>query len=268
MAPLQSSVTADRLFAPAPHGLINDPLISHAAFRLWCVLHRLAWLREEPTIGRMAEEMTQDDRTPDRRSVYRWLGELEGGGWLDWTRTPGKASVNRFVVRSERKSVTPESQPVTPESQPVTPESQPVTPESQPVTLRSQVPPICPLPEQAKRGPKNRENHEIDDGGGRTLAFLIDQGVGSAREFQHIPYDAVAPDYLARVAAGQTNAMIVNAWRRKPPEIGCPYERPASNGHAPDVADRRKPSERIGDRPALPPGLRLAGRKTPADDAG
>jgi hypothetical protein len=119
----QSSVTVDRLFAPAPHGLINDPQISYAAFRLWCVLHRLSWIREPPEMDRLCQEMRQQDRTPDRRSVYRWLSELETRGWLRWQRTPGKQSVNRFLVLSERRPVTPESEV----SEPVIVGSQPVT---------------------------------------------------------------------------------------------------------------------------------------------
>ena len=255
MAPShQSSVTVDRLFAPAPHGLINDPQISYPAFRLWCVLHRLSWIKEPPEMDRLCAEMRQQDRTPDRRSVYRWLSELESRGWLRWQRTPGKASVNRFLVLSERAPVTQESQ----DAEPVIVGSQPVTPESQPVTLRSQEGAIHPRAEPPEKATQNHENHEIDGDDGRTLAFLESEGIGAAQEFAHLPYEPLRRDYQNRRDDGQEKAIIVKAWRRKPPTKDYHYERsrPAqSNGHAPD---RRPPSERIKERPELPEGLKLS----------
>lgn len=253
----QSSVTVDRLFAPAPHGLINDPQISYPAFRLWCVLHRLSWIKEPPEMDRLCAEMRQQDRTPDRRSVYRWLSELESRGWLQWQRSPGKASVNRFLVLSERKPVTPESQV----EEPVIVGSQPVTRESQPVTLRSQAPPIQSRPERTKKATQNRENHEIDDDDARTLIFLESEAVGAAKEFAHLPYESMLIDYQNRRADNQDKAVIVTAWRRTPPTKEYHYERSRSVA-AGDAPDRRKPSERIKERPALPPGLKIAGRKT------
>jgi len=255
----QSSVTVDRLFAPAPHGLINDPLISYAAFRLWCVLHRLAWIREPPEMDRLCDEMRQGNRTPDRRSVYRWLSELETRGWLSWQRTPGKLSVNRFLVLSERQPVILRSQV----AEPVIVGSQPVTLESQPVTLRSQVPAIHPHPEPTKKTTQISEDHEIDDGDGRTLAFLESEGIGAAKEFAHLPYESMCLDFQNRIAAGQAIPIIVKAWRVKPPTKDYHYERP-ERPVRPDAPDRRLPSERIKERPVLPPGLKLySGFKKP-----
>src|SRR6185369_12025767 len=109
------------------------------------------------------------------------------------------------------------------------------------------------------------EIHMIDDDDdGRTLAFLIDMGIGAAQEFAHIPFEQTKQDYYNRKADNnQSNAMIVKAWRRNPPTKDYHYERPeprpSANGHAPA---ERKPSERIGERKALPTGLKIAGRKT------
>ena len=70
-------------------------------------------------------------------------------------------------------------------------------------------------------------NHDgDDDDGNRTLAFLLDQGIGAAKEFTHLPYEAMKCDYENRVAAGQSAAIIVKAWRSNPPVKGQPYERP------------------------------------------
>lgn len=102
-------------------------------------------------------------------------------------------------------------------------------------------------------------NHDDGDDG-RTLAFLIDTGIGAAREFTHLPYDSMRLDYQNRVDAGQTIPIIVKAWRRNPPTKDYHYEQPRSIGK-PDAPTQRKPSERIGERPALPAGLKFAGRK-------
>lgn len=46
-----------------------------------------------------------------------------------------------------------------------------------------------------------------------------------------------------------------------PPPEGNPYAKPEQSRSV-NAADQRKPSERIGERPTLPPGLKLAGRKS------
>jgi hypothetical protein len=250
----QSSVTVDRLFAPAPHGLINDPQISYAAFRLWCVLHRLSWIREPPEMDRLCAEMRQQDRTPDRRSVYRWLSELETRGWLRWQRTPGKQSVNRFVVLSERKPVTPESEV----SEPVIVGSQPVTPESQPVTLRSQAPPIQPPPEQAKRTTQNHENHEIVVGVGGAPSDLFSElrrrGIGRQKALQITALNCdpatvlTSIDNLYDPTNPKTMGGIINRLIDTPPAKGHPYvrsERSLQSDDAPDRA-RRHPTAARG----------------------
>lgn len=228
-----STVTTDRLFAPAPHGLIADSEISYAAFRLWCVLHRLAWLREAPEIERLCAEMRQGDRVPDRRSVYRWLGELESSGWLDWERTPGKAHSNRFTVRSERGPVTYESE----DCKPVTLESQPVTLRSQVVTLVSQVPPVQPHPERMKNATQNHEEYRDHDGDGdrararkndqppRHVAYLASAGMGAAAEFAHLDPEAAIADFDARRADGIPVGAITKQWRLSPPKPGAIYVR-------------------------------------------
>ena len=104
-------------------------------------------------------------------------------------------------------------------------------------------------------------NHDHDDGDdARTLAFLIDMGFGAAQEFAHLPFEQTKQDYYNRKADNnQSNAMIVKAWRRNPPTKDYHYEQSRSV-NAP--AEQRRPSERIGERPTLPPGLKLAGRKS------
>lgn len=73
-------------------------------------------------------------------------------------------------------------------------------------------------------------------------------------------------DNLFDPANPQTMGGVINLLIDAPPAEGHPYVKPerlqsSSNGHAPD---RRKPSERIGERPPLPPGLKLygSGRKS------
>jgi hypothetical protein len=97
-------------------------------------------------------------------------------------------------------------------------------------------------------------NHDDDDDG-RTLAFLESEAVGAAKEFAHLPYEAMRLDYQNRIAAGQSIPIIVKAWRRTPPTKDYHYEQQRSNGH--NAPDRRPPSERIKERPALPAGLKL-----------
>src|SRR5262245_32247074 len=94
-------VTGDELFVPASHVLVTDRRVSHPAFRLWCVLHRLWFLHEPPTMELLQElmgtsveekrETEAQDSEPikrpkvwqpaTRRSIERWLHELEVAGW-------------------------------------------------------------------------------------------------------------------------------------------------------------------------------------------
>jgi hypothetical protein len=77
------------------------------------------------------------------------------------------------------------------------------------------------------------------DGDGRTLAFLESEGIGAASEFAHLPYEATRRDYAARIAAGQTRAIIVKAWRRDPPTEESDYGRRSLQGdHAPNRPGR------------------------------
>jgi len=225
--PPTGRVTIDYRFAPAPHELILDRHVSPPAFRLWCVLAYMDWQHERPSLPILQGHMQQTDGAePTKRSIYRWLGELETRGWLDWTRTPGKAGINdRITLKTRAQPVTPESQL----RQPVTPESQPVIVGSQVVTLRSQVGYFQALLEPVNDPLQNRSDHDQimidDDDGRRTLAFLIDQGVGAAKEFTHLSYEAMKLDFENRIAAGQTIPIIVKAWRRNPPTKDYHYER-------------------------------------------
>lgn len=231
-------VTIDYRFAPAPHELILDPHVSPPAFRLWCVLAYMDWKHEPPSLPTMQGYMQQaGGEIPTRRSIYRWLSELETRGWLEWVRAPGKAGINdRLTLKTRAQVVTPESQL----RKPVTPESQPVIVGSQVVTLRSQVDYFHALLEPQDSPLQNRsdhdQNHDDGDDGGRTLAFLIDHGVGAAKEFTHLPYEQMVCDFENRIAAGQTVPIIVRAWRRNPPTKDYHYEqrRPIRRNDAPD----------------------------------
>jgi hypothetical protein len=255
-------IAIDYRFAPAPHELILDPHISPPAFRLWCVLAYMDWTHEPPSLPLLQGYMQQaNGDPPTRRSIYRWLGELETRGWIEWIRAPGKAGINdRVTVKTRANVVTSGSQL----GKPVTPESQPVIVGSQVVTLGSQVDYFQALSEPPEKTTQNRSDHDQimigDDRDRRTLEFLENEGIGAAKEFACLPYDPMRLDYQNRIAAGQSIATIVKAWRRKPPTETYHYERsrPIQPNDAPD---RRRPSERLGERPALPPGLKLAGRK-------
>jgi hypothetical protein len=73
-------------------------------------------------------------------------------------------------------------------------------------------------------------------------------------------------DYENRRADNQNTAIIVNAWRGNPPTESYHYERPEQRPTQPShAADQRKPSERIGERPVLPPGLKLSSWRKDAD---
>ena len=230
-------ITIDRLFALAPHDLIADVHISPPAFRLWCVLHMMIWLHEPPDMERLQERMNAAD-PPTRRSIYRWLGELEAAGWLEWQRSPGKSGVNdRFALKTKAEPVTPESQL----NEPVTPESQPVIVGSHPVTPESQAPPIHPLPEPLKQATqifKDHEDHDDDDG--RALeTYLLDQGMYPATVRQitamHLDRQTVITSVDNLLAASWGIGPIGDRLRAAPPSKGHPYERPDS-GRA-DSAD-------------------------------
>jgi hypothetical protein len=91
-----SEVTSSRApFAPTPRKLINDPRVCAEAVRLWGVLDELAFEGIAPEIpilrARMITERRNKDaqierRVPGQASIYRWLNELETGGWLHWER--------------------------------------------------------------------------------------------------------------------------------------------------------------------------------------
>ncbi len=63
-------------------------------------------------------------------------------------------------------------------------------------------------------------------------------------------------------ADGWGNGAIADQIRKYPPVKGQPYAKPEPARSVGTVApDSRRPSERIGERPTLPPGLKIAGRK-------
>jgi hypothetical protein len=111
-------VSGDELFVPASHVLVTDRQVSHPAFRLWCVLHRLWFRREPPTMELLQELMgsaidgegakDSDDgqrknwRPATRRSIERWLNELEAAGWLLWTRR--EETSRRYHLRTSARS--------------------------------------------------------------------------------------------------------------------------------------------------------------------
>lgn len=76
-----------------------------------------------------------------------------------------------------------------------------------------------------KEGRVPTDDDDDDDGDGRTRAFLIDKGIGAAAEFAHLPYAPMVADYENRIAAGQSHAAIVKAWRAKPPTESYHYAR-------------------------------------------
>ncbi|MBP1464362.1 hypothetical protein EYB53_001455 [Candidatus Chloroploca sp. M-50] len=104
----------DELFVPASHVLIIDRQVSHPAFRLWCVLHRLWFLHEPPVMERLqtlmgtlgpssaTKEATWQPAT--RRSIERWLTELEQAGWLIWARRGD--TTRRYHLRTHARSAT------------------------------------------------------------------------------------------------------------------------------------------------------------------
>lgn len=262
--PRKKRIEIDVLFAPLPQALVLDTHVSAQACRLWGVLYVFRWNDRQPDFAPLAEALGTTER-----SVYRWLQELEATGWIAWNRN---ASVpDRFTLcttAATAESDTPvnlRDQELTQGSNKLIPRSKELTPVSQELTQVSISDYFDPTPMPQTDTPSSDQKiQKIQNGvgvGERTLAFLIDQGVNAAEEFADLPYDAMRADYDARRADGQNNGSIVRAWRRNPPTKDYHYERSRSvpNGHAPT---QRKPSERIKERPALPPGLKLAGRKT------
>lgn len=73
------------------------------------------------------------------------------------------------------------------------------------------------------------------------------------------PADILASiDNLYDPSNPATMGGVINLLIDAPPEQGHPYAKPEQRSIGLDAADRRKPSERIGERPALPPGLKLS----------
>ena len=107
-------LSGDELFVPASHVLITDRQVSHPAFRLWCVLHRLWFLHEPPVMELLQELMgtTITDKATQaetwqpatRRSIERWLTELEQAGWLVWARRG--ETTRRYHLRTSARSAT------------------------------------------------------------------------------------------------------------------------------------------------------------------
>lgn len=107
-------VSGDELFVPASHVLITDRQVSHPAFRLWCVLHRL-WFLHEPPVMELLQELMGTSITDKatqaatwqpatRRSIERWLTELEQAGWLVWARRG--ETTRRYHLRTSARSAT------------------------------------------------------------------------------------------------------------------------------------------------------------------
>jgi hypothetical protein len=105
-------VSGDELFVPASHLLVIDRQISHPAFRLWCVLHRLWFLHEPPTMDVLQNLMGTNSinkatrqgswQPATRRSIERWLKELEQAGWLLWVRR--EETTRRYHLRTSARS--------------------------------------------------------------------------------------------------------------------------------------------------------------------
>jgi hypothetical protein len=123
-APSTPRISGDERFVPASHVLVSDRQVSHPAFRLWCVLHRLWFLHEPPAMELLQElmgtyvEVKEESDQPapkgkrrdrpkvwqpaSRRSIERWLCELEGAGWLVWARREEPS--RRYHLRTSAKS--------------------------------------------------------------------------------------------------------------------------------------------------------------------
>lgn len=110
------AIEVSELFVPVPHRLLADRRVSDAACRLWGVLYQLAWNDEPPTIERLQSLMATAgplDEQPrvevTRRSVYRWLAQLERTDWLRWHRNERDID-DRFELMVSGRAQAPELQ--------------------------------------------------------------------------------------------------------------------------------------------------------------
>jgi hypothetical protein len=83
----------DHLFVPVPHELVLDHRVSSSAHRLWEGLHICAWHKFPPDPDRLAELMHAT-----RRSVFRWLAELEEYHWMERFRSLD--SEERYLLKT------------------------------------------------------------------------------------------------------------------------------------------------------------------------
>jgi hypothetical protein len=251
--PRKKRIEIDVLFAPLPQALILDPHVSAQACRLWGVLYVFRWNDRQPDFAPLADALGTTER-----SVYRWLQELEATGWIAWNRN---ASVpDRFTLCTTAApaqsdiGVNSPPQELIPLSNKLIPGSKQLTPRSEELTQVSISTCFDPLPApQTEDRSSDQKDQKIQNGvgvGGRTLAFLIDQGVNAAEEFTDLPYESMRADYDARRADGQNNGSIVRAWRRNPPTKDYHYERSRS------VADRAPAERTPAERPAVPANLK------------
>lgn len=258
MAPSHSRqkrrIEIDVLFAPVPQALVLDRQISAQACRLWGVLYVFRWNDTPPDFDKLAEALGATDR-----SVYRWLLELEAVGWIAWNRN---ASVpDRFTLRTTAApaesdtGVNSGNDKLTPGSNKLILRSKQLTPESEELTQVSISALFDPAPMPQTDTPSSDQKiQKIQNGvgvGDRTLAFLLDQGMNAAEEFEYLPYDSMRADYDARRADGQTNGSIVRAWRRNPPTKDYHYERSGSVAH-----DRAPAQPAPPERPNVPQNLK------------
>lgn len=253
-------IEIDVLFAPLPQALILDKNVSAQACRLWGVLYVFRWNDTPPDFDKLAEALDTTDR-----SVYRWLQELEATGWIAWNRNasvpdrftlcttaaPALHGENDIDVNSDHGKLIPRSNKLTNLSNKLTPGSEELTQ----VSISTLFDP-APMP-QTDRLSSDQKDQKIQNGvgvGGRTLAFLIDQGVNAAEEFADLPYDAMRADYDARRADGQNNGSIVRAWRRNPPTKDHHYARSRSVPHGAPAQPQP------GERPSVPENIKRVSR--------
>jgi phage replication O-like protein O len=99
------------------------------------------------------------------------------------------------------------------------------------------------LPELVKNLYPQKKDKEKKETSSSHVAFLIDQGMGAAMEFQDLEPDAAIADFKRRVKDGQSVAQIVRAWR-----LNAPVRKPEPNGTGPPgyrpPADALTPEER------------------------
>jgi hypothetical protein len=79
--PKKSETRIRYSFCPVPRALIRHSNISSGAIKLWCVLDDLAWRNIPPEI-----ETLRLETGASRRTIFRWLQELEASGYLIWER--------------------------------------------------------------------------------------------------------------------------------------------------------------------------------------